>query len=148
MKRSKYEVLQILNEMSFRRRTGVYPKTFDKMVEILREAHKLKKQKGGRPNKLSIEDMLLMALEYWREYRSYFHIGVDYGLSESNTFQTIRWVENVLIKDGTFSLPGKKALLEETAEYEVVLQDVTESPIERPKRGKNTITLEKRNAIQ
>jgi hypothetical protein len=30
-----------------------------------------------------------------------------------------------------FSLPGKKALLEDT-EIEVVLVDVTESPIERP----------------
>ena len=148
MKKSKYEILQILNDIAFRRRTGVYPKTFDKMVEILRAAHKEKKHKGGRPNKLSIEDMLLMSLEYWREYRTYFHIGVDYGLSESNTFQTIRWVENVLIKDGTFSLPGKKALLEGDAEYEVVLKDVTESPVERPKRGKNATIPERKNVTQ
>jgi hypothetical protein len=116
------------------------------MVEILRAAHIQKKLKGGRPNKLSIEDMLLMSLEYWREYRTYFHIGIDYGLSESNTYQTIRWVENVLVKDGTFSLPGKKALLEEGAEYEVVLKDVTESPIERPKRGKTATIPERKNA--
>jgi hypothetical protein len=146
MKRSKYEVLQILSEMAFRRRTGVYPKTFAKMVEILRVAHIQKKQRGGRPNKLCIEDMLLMSLEYWREYRTYFHIGVDYGLSESNTYQTIRWVENILVKDGTFSLPGKEALLENDAEYEVVLKDVTESPIERPKRGKNITIPERKNA--
>jgi len=46
--------------------------------------------------------MLLMALEYLREYRTYFHIGQSYGLSESNAYQTIKWVEDTLIKEGTF----------------------------------------------
>ena len=39
------------------------------MVQILKEAFVFKKKQGGRPNKLSIEDMLLMTLEYLREYR-------------------------------------------------------------------------------
>ena len=146
MIKPKYEVLKALKDIAFRRRTGVHPKTFEKMVEILSAAHAQKKSRGGRPNKHSIEDMLLMALEYWREYRTYFHIGSDYGLSESNTYQTIRWVEDVLVKDGTFSLPGKKALLESGTQYEIVLKDVTESPIERPKRGKSTTTPERKNA--
>ena len=125
---------------------GVYPQTFAKMVEILEEAHKKKKKRGGRPNKLSVETMLLMALEYWREYRTYFHISESYGLSESNTYYAIKWVEDVLIKDGTFSLPGKKALLDEDAEIEVILPDATETPIERPKRGRKNITPERKNA--
>jgi len=133
------------SERKFRRLTGVYPKTFAKMVEILEVAHKKKKTRGGRPNKLSIEDMLLMALEYWREYRTYFHIGESYGLSESNTYYTIKWVEDVLIKDGLFSLPGKKALLDEDTEIEVILPDATETPIERPKRGRKNITRERKN---
>jgi hypothetical protein len=128
----------------FRRLTGVYPETFNKMLEVLTEAHRKKKNKGGRPNKLRMDTMLRMALEYWREYRTYFHIGKSYGLSESNAYQTIKWIEDVLIKDGTFSLPGKKALLDESAEYEVVLPDATETPIERPKRGRKITTLGKR----
>ena len=44
-------------------------------------------------------------------------------------------MEDVLIQDGIFSLPGKKALVKGDVEYEVVLIDVTESPVERPKRG-------------
>jgi hypothetical protein len=32
-------------------------------------------------------------------------------------------------------------------EYEVVLIDATETPIERPKKDKNTITPEKRESI-
>ena len=144
----RYAGFEVLAAECFRRKAGVYPKTFDKMVEVLREAHAKKKHKGGRPNKLSMEDMLLMALEYWREYRTYFHIGHDYGLSESNVYQTIRWIENVLIKDGTFSLPGKKALLSDESECEVVLKDVTETPIERPKRGKNSTTQGGKNTTQ
>ncbi len=33
--------------------------------------------------------MLLMVLEYLREYRTYFHIGQSYGMSESNCFKII-----------------------------------------------------------
>ena len=134
------------SDRKFRRLTGVYPQTFAKMVEILEEAHEKKKLRGGRPNKLTIEGMLRMALEYWREYRTYFHVGENYGLSESNAYNTIKWVENVLIKDGLFSLPGKKALLDEESEIEVILPDATETPIERPKRGRKIITQERKNA--
>jgi len=82
-----------------------------------------------------MEDRLLAALEYWREYRTYAHIAASYGISESNIYKSIRWIEDVLIKDGTFSLPGKKALLGDKIEYEVILVDATETPVERPKRG-------------
>ncbi len=148
MQMKKYEGSKILSREDFRRQKGVYPETFVKMVEILRSAHERKKARGGRPNKLKIEDMLMMALEYWREYRTYFHIGLDYGLSESNTYQTIKWVENVLVKDGAFSLPGKKALLTKDTDYEVVLIDVTETPVERSKRGRKSITRERKSDIQ
>ena len=69
-------------------------------------------------------------------------------MSESNAYCAIKWVENVLIKDGTFSLLGKKALLDEDAAYEVVLPDVTETPIERPKRGKKNTIRERKSVIQ
>ena len=117
------------------------------MEKILEIAQKEKKRRGGRPNKLSIGKMLRMALEYWREYRTYFHIGENYGLSESNAYQTIKWVENVLIKEGTFSLPGKKALLDENTKIEMILPDATETPIERPKRGRKITTLARKNDI-
>jgi hypothetical protein len=144
----KYEEVQGLKTEEFRRLTGVKTETFEKMAEILLEGLKRKKQKGGRPNKLSVEDMLLMTLEYLREYRTYFHIGKSYGLSESNAYQTIKWVENTLIKDGTFSLPGKKALLKSDMEYEIVLVDATETPVERPKRGRKNGIQERKSDIR
>ena len=134
----KYEILKSYNEEQFRRITGVKRPTFEKMLEILRPKLKEKLSKGGRKPNLTLEEMLLAALEYWREYRTYAHIAASYGVHESNMYRLIKWVEDVLIKDGTFSLPGKKALLKSDVEYEVVLIDATETPVERPKRGKNT----------
>ena len=92
--------------------------------------------------------MLLMTLEYLREYRTYLHIATSYGLAESNTFETIRWVENTLIKSKEFKLPGKKVLLKSENEFEIILIDATESPIERPKKNNAHSILEKRNVIR
>jgi hypothetical protein len=86
-----------------------------------------------------MEDMLLAALEYWREYRTYAHISVEYEVSESQICRTVKWVEETLVKDGTFALPGKKGLLEEKREYHVVLYDCTETPIERSKKTENGV---------
>lgn len=143
----KYPQIQGLEEDKFRRLTGVKRSTFEKMISILNDANMKKKAKGGRRNKLCIEDQLLMALEYIREYRTYFHTSQSYGVSESSAYKTIKWVEDTLIKHPDFSLPGRKALLKSDMEYEVVLIDATETPIERPKKDKNTITPAKRKSI-
>ena len=47
-----------------------------------------------------------------------------------------------MVSDGTFSLPSRKEVLEKSAEYEMILVDATETPIERPKKTK-TILLRK-----
>ena len=136
-----------LKPEEFRRLTGVKPQIFDQMVEILSKAFKEKKAKGGRPSKLSVEEMLLMSLEYLREYRTYFHIANNYGISESSAYKTVKWVEDTLIKHPIFSLPGRKTLLKNDMEYDVILIDATETPIERPKKNKNTIIQGKRRNI-
>lgn len=130
----KYNQIKDLPDEQFRRLTGVKRKTFEKMLEILLKADQKKKAKGGRKNRLSIEDQLLMALEYIREYRTYFHIAKSYGTSESTAYKTVRWVEDTLIKHPDFALPGRKALLKSDREYEVLLVDASETPIERPKK--------------
>ena len=45
----------------------------------------------------------------------------------------MRKVEKVLIESGQFSLPGRKALYDTETVIEVIVVDVTEQPIERPK---------------
>jgi len=144
---SKYDTVKDLPDGKFRRLTGIKHKTFLKMIEILKKAEALKRAKGGRPNALCVEDRLLMTLEYNREYRTYFHIGKSYGLSESNSYYAIKWIEDVLIKDGEFALPGKKALLDDGADFAIVSLDASETPIERPKKDNADGTPAKRNAI-
>ena len=63
---------------------GVTKATFDKMLLILEEAYEQQHSKGGSPLKcLSILDKLIIALEYYREYRTMRHIAFDYGVSKS-----------------------------------------------------------------
>ena len=131
---AKYDKLNGFSPTHFRRLTGVKRETFGKMVAILIEAQNKRYRKAGRRGSLVIEDKLLMALEYLREYRTYFHLGQSYGLSESACYRACKWVEDTLVKSGELSLPGKKALLKSDMEYEVILIDAAESPIERPKK--------------
>jgi len=130
----KYEELKEYSSEKFRRLTGVKRETFAAMVHILLAAQNSRYRKSGRKGRLSIEDKLLMALEYLREYRSYLHLGCSYGLSESACYRACRWVEDTLIKSKAFSLPGKKVLVKSDMEYEVILVDAAESPCERPKK--------------
>jgi len=128
-----YEQVKTLKPTEFKRLCGVYPDTFKDMVTVL-NAEKVWQKKTGRPSKLSTEDQLLITLEYWREYRTYFHRGNSWGVNESTAYRIVRKVENILIKSGLFNLPGKKALLESNSEIEVIVVDVSEQEIERPKK--------------
>ena len=91
--------------------TGIKPETFEKMLKILSDADRKKKSRGGRRKKLSLKDQLLVTLEYIREYRTYFHIGKSYNISESTVYKTVRWVEDTLVKRPAFALPGHKELI-------------------------------------
>ena len=144
----KYEIIKGYDEKQFRKITGVKRATFNKMIEILKKSYAEKHRRRGRKPKLSIENQLLAALEYWREYRTYAHIAASYGIAESNIYRSIKWIEDTLIKNGTFSLPGKKELLKSDAEYEIILIDATETPVERPQKNKENITPGKRKDIQ
>jgi hypothetical protein len=131
---TKFDKIKTLSPEKFRRLTGIKRTTFGSRVAILQDAVNKRYKSSGRRGLLSLEDKLLMTLEYLREYRTYFHLSQSYGLSESACYRACRWVEDTLIKSGAFSLPGKKALVKSDMEYEVVLIDATESPIERPKK--------------
>jgi hypothetical protein len=144
----KFEQISKESATGFRRLTGLKRSTFDIMINCLKKAEVQQKLLGGKPNKLTLENRLLMTLEYLREYRTYFHISRSYNISESSCYRNIRWVEDTLIKDGKFSLPGKKAFLKSDMKYEVVLIDATESAIERPKKNNAIITQEKRKNIR
>ena len=125
-----------LSEEHFRRRTGVKPETFERMLGILERAYAAKKNKGGRPSTLGVAKMLLMTLEYLKEYRTLECIGASYGLTKANVGKTIKWVEEALLASGLFSLPSKRKLVQSKPEIEVIVVDTVETPIQRPKSPK------------
>lgn len=87
-----YENIKDLSTSVFRRVVGAKRSTFDFMLKILGVQYAVDHKLGGAPSKLCLEDKLLMTLCYWREYRTYLHIGLSYGYSESQTFKIFRFV--------------------------------------------------------
>ena len=137
----RYETIEHLKDSDFKRLTGVQRETFELMLKVVDKGLRT----FGRPSKLSRADQLLMTLMYWREYRTEFHIAQSYGVSEATVCRTIRKVENALVRSGKFRLPGKKAFQASDTVFEVILVDVSEQPIERPKKARNGIIVAKRS---
>jgi hypothetical protein len=136
-----YNDIKHLKESQFKRLTGVKPALFEKMLSSV-DAYFVANRKHasrGRPAKLSHADKLLLLLMYYREYRTMYHISIAYGIGESTVCEIIKEYESILLKDKQFHLPGKKQLLSTENDIEVVLIDVTESPVERPKKNSEKI---------
>ena len=133
-----YEKLKNLSAANFKRYCGVERKTFERMCEIVREKSAARRLVDGRPPKLEIADQVLLTLEYWREYRTMFHLAAGWGISESSVSRIIARVEDILTESKAFALPGRRRA-DLSPEIEVVVVDVAESPIERPKKNKSDI---------
>jgi predicted DNA-binding protein YlxM (UPF0122 family) len=134
-------------ESVFKRLYGVKPDTFEKMLAILQKEYNKMHKLGGAPPKLTVKDKLTVTLKYLREYRTMESIGADYKVSKSTICESIQWVEKTIVKDKTFTLPGKKILKKATDDIEYIIIDVTESPIQRPKKGQKEYYSGKKNAI-
>ena len=146
MEKSRYNRALALKDNEFKLLIGVSKETAAAMIDVLKEAYSAKHKRRGRHSKLSIDEMFTMTMEYWRQYPTMFELSFDYGVAQSVVHEIIKWVEDTLIKSGKFKLPGKKALLEDN-EIEIVLVDVVESPVERPKKNSADGIQAKRNAI-
>ncbi|MGL4608263.1 MAG: IS5 family transposase [Trueperaceae bacterium] len=143
-KAGSWERLQRLRPEEFKRLVGVKPKTFEEMVDIVRPLTD-KTGKRGRGFKLSAEDMVLLTLEYLRDYPTYLRLGHDWGIHESRICRISNRVEEILLHSGTFKLPGKKKLKSDSdTVFEVVLIDGAESPVERPKKKQRSYSSGKK----
>jgi len=132
---------------------GVEKYIFDRMLRILNATYAFnnvdkKPEKGGRKPKLSVLDCLVITLMYWREYRTFRHIAYDYDVGKSSIGRAVVWVEDTLIASGMFNLKSKRELRENLSKIRIVVIDVTEQEIERPKRGRKTGTPANKSAIQ
>jgi hypothetical protein len=126
-------IAETLTNQQFKRRFGVRRELFEAMIKALQPDWRATPKPGAKP-KLELGDRILVALEYWREYRTYFHISTNWGISESTVCRIVHWVENRLMQTGRFRLPGKQQLVRGFGLPSVVIVDVTETRIERPKR--------------
>ena len=143
----RYDEVEGLPAGQFKRLTGVKRETFQLMLSMLKQSEQDKKR-AGRPSKLSPADQLLLTLMYWREYRTQFHIAKSYGIHEANANRIIRKVEGALAASGEFKLPGKRAVrADEGVEISFVIVDVSETPIEKPKKSRDSATAAKSDDI-
>jgi hypothetical protein len=118
------------------------------MLSILQKEYKVMHIKGGRPPKLPPEDKLYITLIYLREYRTMDSIAAEYGVCKGTICLAIQWVEDTLVKYGTFALPEKKVLKRKSSSIQYIVVDVTESPINRPKKNQEEYYSGKKNAIR
>lgn len=147
----KWIATKKLTDNQFKRLVGVQRETLEKMVVVVKtiaanEPKKISGKKRGPKEKYGWYDKILMLLMYYREYRIFAHIAADYGISEAQCWRIITTLERWLIKCKLFHLPGKKKLTQSEVSWEVVLVDVSEHPIERPKKNNVGTTVAKRKS--
>ena len=131
-----YKNLQQLTQDKFKRLTGVSKKVFEIMVSSTQDNFAKRPTKRGKVSKFSIEDQVLIFLEYYKENRTFFHIGATYSVNESNIYRIVTKIENCLMKDEKFSLEGKNALKnsKNSPSINAIIIDATEIQIQRPKK--------------
>ena len=71
---------------------------------------------------------------------------MEFGIHESSASRIIRKVEDILVDSGKFELPKKlPSRVDDNINWSVVIVDATETPIERPKKAKETTTAVRKN---
>jgi hypothetical protein len=144
-----YEKIEKLGNKEFKLITGVTREVFEEMNAVLQKKHKEEHAKGGVAG-MPVELRLTLSLEYWREYRTFRHMANDHQISKSKINNAVIWVENVLSESNEFKLRELQERFKpnEEAEIKVILIDVEEQPIERPKYNQEESYSGKKNGIR
>ena len=148
---NKFEkLMELENPELFKLLTGVTKNLFELMLNVLTcEYDRIHQVKGGNPYGTPVGLKLVIALEYWREYRTMRHMAFDYNMPVSTLCDCITWVENILSLTKEFQIPELKEKFKQREEeghaIQVVLIDVEEQPIERPKENQKNYYSGKKN---
>ena len=131
------KLMELKDKELFRLLTGVTKEVFIRMQEVLMEEYaEIHKVKGGNPKGTPVGLKLVIALEYWREYRGMRQMAFDYEMPTSTLCDCILWVENILSKSGEFQIQDLKEKFKRREDLgcpvRIVMIDVEEQPIERP----------------
>ncbi len=134
-----YNNIKDKSSRKFKRLVGVSFKTFriivgkvGQYIEAQKEAHPTKRR--GKKSNLSLEDQVLITLYYLRHYTTFDNLSNVFGISESYANKKYHEILNILLQ--VLDMPDRKALMD--GSLEVISIDVTEQPIERPKRGQKS----------
>ena len=129
---------------SFRRLTGLTVEKFDELLEqLLPLFQKTEKKRlsrpdrkraigGGRKYALSVGEMVVLGLMYYRLYVSQALLGVLFEVDDSTVSRRIHQIEPLLAQ--IFRLPSSRIPMTQEEIIEVFV-DATEQEIERPKKG-------------
>ena len=144
-----YEKIEKLGNKEFKLITGVTKEVFNRMLEVLKQKYAEEHSRGGQPG-LAVELRLTLALEYWREYRTFRHMANDHQIAKSIINKAVLWVEDVLSESAEFKLKELRERFKSGGEkpIKIVLIDVEEQPIERPKYNQKNSYSGKKNVIQ
>ena len=142
-----YEKIEKLNDKDFKQITGVRRGVFAEMLEVLQKRYKEEHTQGGQKG-VPVELRLTLALEYWREYRSFRHMANDHQIKRSVINRAVMWVEDTLGESEEFKLKELKDRFKpgEDSPIEVIIVDVEEQPIERPMHAQEASYSGKKNA--
>lgn len=123
---------------TFLRLFGISPKQFEKIMTQLTPLWEKqvigRYKRPGRDYKMSLEDRVLMLLLYYRCYITQEFIGFLFDIDDSRVCRLIKRLEPLFAR--VMAIPNVKVLSKEEAES--LILDVTERPIERPKKGQKS----------
>ena len=130
----RYIDIQTLTDIQIKRLTDIFFFFFNEILAKLKSHIPAK----DSPCILDLEDQLLLCLSYWLEYRTLFHVGITYSISEATASRIVRHVENCLINSNLLNL--KKKLPKGTGmDWNIVIVDATETPLQHPKKTKDKL---------
>lgn len=118
----------------FNRLVGMKVEDFDLILEKLTPLWKGKViaayLRPGRKFKLTLDDMLMMLLMYYRCHTSHAYLGFLFGIDDSRVCRLFKKIEPLLAS--VVAIRKERHLSQE--ELENLIIDATEQPIERPKK--------------
>jgi hypothetical protein len=88
------------------------------MLETLKIKYKEDHARGGQPG-LAVEMRLTLALEYWREYRSFRHMANDHQINKTTINDAVIWVEDALSESDDFKIKDIKERFKPDEESEI-----------------------------
>ena len=127
-----YEIVKDYNDRKFKRAIGIPRVLFETFTGILSFSLNKKHKKGGRKPKLTVENILIMYLKYYRDYNTFFSLGNIFGIDEANAYRWIRWCEKI-ISTAFISMITEITNMTKINIMHEHLVDVTECSIQRAK---------------